>query len=392
MLKKYAYLIESLAPLVFRSGKPFGAQSSAQDVVFPLPSSAAGLIRAISIEQDSGQYQDYGQNLQHADYQQLLRITAQGPFLARFNPDHDQYTVLVPKPANALYFTKKDSQTTQLVRLAPQAFDAEQGGSDLPDGLLPVQMQQTMKGKPQSGPAYWSLAHVLQWQQGQQLSFEAVSTEGLSALPIDIRTHVALDDLSLASEDGKLFQTASFDLGHQVQPQGGWSNARYGFLVLSAQDLQQDLATFGGERRLSYIRPVKPDALLTRVPDDLANQINQASGFCLTLLTPAIFAQGYLPAWIDPESFTGTLPGTKVQVQLKAAAIERWLPVSGWDSIVWKPKASRKAVSAGSVYWFSLLGPMDQGTVEQLWASPLSDHLQDQRDGFGMQILAAWNQ
>jgi CRISPR-associated protein Cmr3 len=32
---KQTYLIESLAPLVFRSGKPFGSVASAQDATFP---------------------------------------------------------------------------------------------------------------------------------------------------------------------------------------------------------------------------------------------------------------------------------------------------------------------------------------------------------------------
>lgn len=387
-----AYLVESLAPLVFRSGKPFGAQSSAQDVVFPLPSSAAGLTRALSIEQGGGQYQEYAQKLKDADYQKLLSIESQGPFLVRFDPsDPDNYTILLPKPANALYFENKDSKETQLVRLSPKAFDDERCGSDIPQGLLPVQMQQDIKGKPKSGVAYWSLEHFLQWQQGQPLAFKAVEADGLQSLPIDIRTHVALDDISLASDDGKLFQTASFDLGHNVQASGGWTQERFGFLVISSQTLQTDLATFGGERRLSYIKPVGIQASLQQAPQDLAEKINQAGGFSMVMLSPSIFAQGYLPDWIDAQTFKGTLPNTDVHLQLKAVAIDRWLAVSGWDSIVWKPKATRKAVSAGSMYWFELLSPISQSVVQQLWTAPLADHEQDRRDGFGMVVLAAWN-
>ncbi|SUO91269.1 type III-B CRISPR module-associated protein Cmr3 [Suttonella indologenes] len=35
------YIIDALSPLVFRSGKPFGAQSDTDDIMFPLPSAAA---------------------------------------------------------------------------------------------------------------------------------------------------------------------------------------------------------------------------------------------------------------------------------------------------------------------------------------------------------------
>ena len=45
------YLLESMAPLVFRSGKPFGSQADVKDVAFPLPSSAAGLMRTQHIQQ-----------------------------------------------------------------------------------------------------------------------------------------------------------------------------------------------------------------------------------------------------------------------------------------------------------------------------------------------------
>ena len=395
-MSKHAYLIESLAPLVFRSGKPFGSVASAQDATFPLPSATAGLIRAITIEQNVGVYVDFKENLQNADYQKLLSIRSQGPFLVRFDPEKiNNYTILVPKPANALYFEDKNDKKTYLIRLAPQAFDDELCGSDLPGGLLPVRMQKNLKGKPQSGVAYWTLDHFLAWQQGAELTFEQIEKYGLKALPIDIRTHVKIDDKTLSSEDGKLFQTASLDLNHtiysdQVQKTGlKWQTERYGFVVFTEEILKQDIATLGGERRLSYFKPLNSKSILQQIPLDLLKQINQSNQFSLSLLTPAIFAQGYLPAWINAQTFKGKLPNSEVEVKLISVAIDRWLAVSGWDSIMWKPKATRKAVSAGSVYWFELLSPMDQNTLEKLWGHALSDHAQDQNDGFGVTLIGA---
>lgn len=394
-MTKKAYLIESLAPLVFRSGKPFGSIASAQDAAFPLPSAAAGLVRAITIEQNTGAYAKYENKQQDADYQKLLSIQSQGPFLVRFNPDDlNNYTILVPKPANALYFENKEDKKTYLVRLAPQAFDAELCGSDLPEGLLPVQMQQDLKGKPQSGVAYWTLANFAAWQQGASLSFEEIEKGSLKSLPVDIRTHVKIDEKSLSSEDGKLFQTASLDLNHQIgaNKEAGlkWDDQRYGFAVFTAQDLKQDLATLGGERRLSYFKPLTASSYLQQMPADLLAQINQANGFSISFLTPAIFAKGYLPGWIDPQTLEGQLPHSNVKVKLESAAIDRWLPVSGWDSIVWKPKAARKAVGAGSVYWFKLISELDEKTLKQLWGQALADHPQDQNDGFGVALVSPW--
>lgn len=395
-MSKHAYLIESLAPLVFRSGKPFGSIASAQDATFPLPSATAGLIRALSIEQGAGQFTEYKGKLQDDEYQKLLSISAQGPFLVRFNPEnYDDYTILVSKPANALYFENREDKKTHLVRLAPQGFNTDLCGSDLPEGLLPVQMQQNLKGKPQSGVSYWSLQHFLAWQQGAQLSFEEVEKDGLKALPIDIRTHVKIDAKTLSSEDGKLFQTASLDLNHQSQSDDcttgtKWNENRYGFAVFTDQILKQDLATLGGERRLSYFKPVQASTSF-QLPNHLLEEINQANAFSLSLLTPVVFEQGYLPSWIDAKTLQGKLPKSDVEVKLEAVAIDRWLPVSGWDSIVWKPKATRKAVGAGSVYWFKLLSPMNQKTLQQLWAQAIADHPQDQRDGFGVALISAWS-
>lgn len=385
----HSYLIESLAPLVFRSGKPFGSQASAQDVIFPLPSAAAGLVRALGIGQKQLDFTEVRvTDVQDEAYQKVLAVPVKGPFLVRYN-QHKQFDILVTKPANALYFENKETGETELVRLAPQVFD-EYVGSDLPMGLLPVQMQMQLKGKPKSGVTYWTLQHLLAWQQGKTLRFADVQAEGLAQLPIDLRTHVAIDSHTQANIAGKLFQTASLDLDHRRKDEGGWSDERYGFLVQSELHLNTDLATFGGERRLSRFQQIDLQNL-QQVSQALVDEINQAKALSLNFLSPAIFSQGYLPEWINTESLEGTLPQTSIRVKLKSVAIDRWLPVSGWDSLLWKPKAMRKAVGAGSVYWFELLNEMDLPSLQTLCTHSFSDHEQDQRDGFGVAIISAWS-
>ncbi len=411
-----SYLIESLAPLVFRSGKPFGSQSSAQDVIFPLPSAGAGLVRALAIGQgqlisDNSrlQYDDKSDEFSNSHHQNTILATqSQGVYLVAYDDsktlDADNITIFVPKPTNALYFEDKDKNgkpIVKLVRLSPKSFDGE-CGSDLPENLLPVQMEQEIKGKSyKKGAVYWALEDVKKWQNNEPLTFKQVNDNGLPSLPIDIRTHVSIDDTTLASEDGKLFQTASFDLVHKKKENAKlsdkevWSSQRFGFLVQSSQELNNDLATFGGERRLSHFKKVavsplyKKDKLNQRL-----QQIKEKGGFSLTFLTPCIFKQGYLPSWIDKDSMQGTLTidNTEVKLQLKAVAIDRWQGVSGWDSILWKPKATRKAVSTGSVYWFQLTAPeqLTSEILQTLEQQTWSDNQQDENDGFGVALLSAW--
>lgn len=395
-----AYLLESIAPLVFRTGKPFGSLATADDTVFPLPSSAAGMVRAICIEQRQGTLSDYQQKLEDAEYQKILRIQTIGPLLVRFSgADSQHYDILVAKPADALYFEDKTTKSTKLIRLSPKSFDS-QTGADLPNNLLPVQMETAIKGKPAAGVAYWTLKDLLAWQAGENLSFDTVKKNGLTALPVEIRTHVAIENSSRAAAEGKLFQTASFDLNHPLTESAPtsaskstantWHKDRYGFLVLSQEQLQADMATFGGERRLSYFRPVQASAELKQPPKKLLERINQAGGFSITLLTPGVFSNGYLPGWLETDSKQGSLPGSHQKISLKACAINRWQPVSGWDSILWKPKATRKAVGAGSVYWFKLQDKLDLQTLQQLWFTAMADHPQDKNDGFGLITVAPW--
>ncbi|QMT32132.1 type III-B CRISPR module-associated Cmr3 family protein [Alysiella filiformis] len=372
-----AYLIESLAPLVFRNAKPFGHQANAQELAFPNPSTGAGLIRYLALSQGKVDNSHYDTN-----YQDLLKIQCFGVYLARFD-DNKAIQIFVPKPANALCL-ENDNKQIELIRLLPKAFDGD-CGSDLPAGLLPIQPEKTLKGKPKGNINYWRLEDFIKWQQGEKLEYDTIK-EGISTIPNDIRTHIMRDDDTHATVDGKLFQTASFDLGYQKN-NDGFDSHRLGFVILSKQELDDDLATLGGERRLSYFKKLKNQILFTK---PTADEINQAGGFSLSFMTPVIFEQGYLPRWIDKNTMTGQLPsGTKIK--LISVAVERWQAISGWDSQDWKPKATRKAVSAGAVYWFELLdnNQCKEQDIDFLTA-PLADNAYDQADGFGMALLTAF--
>ena len=399
------YLIEPLAPLVFRSGKPFGSQASAADVIFPMPSAAAGLIRATSINQKKADIDEHSvEDVTYQPYQQILAIKSTGPYLARFDESLQHVEILVPKPADALYFEAQTDNADndeanakiQLVRLTPKALDAD-CGSDLPDGLLPLQMETAIKDKPKPGVAYWTLEHLKKWQAGHNIDFDTLQNQGITQLPIDLRTHVAIDSKSKATKTGQLFQTASFDFGYtkiEGENTGGrsvWCDHRLGFIVQTEQSLNEDMVTFGGERRLSRFVPINiSENFYDDSAEALLKKINDANGFRLTFLTPCIFANGYLPTWLDATTKKGVLPHTDTTVSLKACAIDKWQPVSGWDSILWKPKAMRKAISSGSVYWFALDRELSMADLEQMLYHVWSDDNQDKNDGFGSAIIAPW--
>ena len=221
-----SYFLDALAPLVFRSGKPFGAQSDTDDIQFPLPSAAAGLVRTQIMGQSGCDWDSKTQGnrakLSDAQVDELRQIAVQGAFLAKQDIS-DDLRILLPKPANALYLKNKETDKTELVRLAPQAFGSDTA-ADFPQAdLLPVQIQSPIKGKPQSGATYWDLADLLAWQNGGKLVFEDINKRGAQSLPIETRTHVGIDRKTLAAEDGRLFQTAAYDFAESARKHHqGW--------------------------------------------------------------------------------------------------------------------------------------------------------------------------
>lgn len=381
----HEYLIEPLAPLVFRSGKPFGSEVGVEGANFPVPASLAGLMRTVYADQQHLAFTS--ENLPT-----LLAHQIKGPFLIRYQTGQEQNgSLLLPKPADALYMANDNGQK-QIIRLKPQPLP-DGVETDLPAGLTPVQMEQSLKGKPIAGPQFWALSDFLLWQQGQAPLFTDLERRGLTTLPIDTRTHVAIDSSTQAGADGKLFQTASLDLhsGRCPNTGQGWETERLGFWAASTIEATQDLVTFGGERRLSRLYP-----LTTRLSQDSANAIPASSGLKVTLLTPAIFTQGSLPGWlnaIDTNQTThleGVIPDTDVKVRLVAQAIERWQPISGFDLKAWKPKVMRKSVAAGSVFWFEVISGNAASLSASLWMHAISDLKQDRLDGFGLISATPW--
>ena len=386
------YWLDALSPLVFRSGKPFGAQSDTQDIVFPLPSAAAGLVRSSVMAQQAyawQQEQNGRAHLSDGDAEQLKQIVADGLFLGRMGQD-GKVTVLVPKPADALYLKAPDGEQTELLRLSPRPM-AKNTGCDLPDGLLPVQMpteKEEIAGKPQSGAQFWAWSDFMRWQRGETLDFASVNKNGASDLPKETRTHTAVDVESGAAKDSQLFQTTAYDFGNKAtEHHQGWENWHYGWLIRTEAELQDDLVRFGGEGRLSRLSRLPEDVLAENAGVQSLSAAAAPKGWRMTLLTPAIFAKGWESAWMRGDA---PVPHTQnLRVKLRAAALERWQAVSGWDLHQHRPKAMRKAVPAGSVYWLEYVSG-DWQALQNLPYQAVSDHEQDRRDGFGTAVFAPW--
>lgn len=370
-----------MAPLICRSGRPFDDQAGADRARFPPPSTVAGCIRT-AWARETGQ--DFGAH--------LMALGVDGPLLARAGAGGG-LCLYAPRPADALYFGQKD--TACCIRAEPTPF-TEGSGADLPDGLLPV-VAKAPDGKETKGPAWWAWDDLLGFRRGDdELSYSRLSNGGWSPPEGDLRTHVAIEPTTFAAKTGQLFQTEGLDFS----PPGGMADGPTSdlrLLVRVGKPLSAAMAHLGGERRLAWIEP-RESADWPVPPDGWLAQVARAKGLTLTLLTPALFAAGYRPGWLDEEVAgsgplrrAGSPPGLPgLRVVLCAAALGRWQPHSGWDLERQVPRAGRKLVPAGAVYWFRLVGDPSAENLAALWLSSICDHEQDRRDGFGLVLPAPW--
>lgn len=361
----HTYLIEPKAPLVIRSGRPFDEQAGTDSARFPPPSTLAGALRTAHAE-TSGK--SFGP--------ELATLAVAGPLPVKLDTAGEPKTLLVPRPADALYFWSEDRQSKRLARIAPTARQRGEG-CDLPEGLLPVQLTLPIKGKPASGPGWWALEDLIVWQDPNrpEPEFPQIEKRGWAPMADDVRTHVAIQRDTQAADAGRLFQTAG--LGFWEHPQDAEAFPRHATALIGrmAGDIAPGVITLGGERRLSALRSIT-DELWPARPADFVASVRAAGGLRLTLLTPALFSEGWRP---------GGLRG----LSLRAAALDRWQPHSGWDLARQQPRAGRKLVPAGAVYWFEL-GDIDDEALANLWLAPISDDPQDRLDGFGLALPQAW--
>lgn len=106
----------------------------------------------------------------------------------------------------------------------------------------------------------------------------------------------------------------------------------------------------------------------------------------VSLATPTVTRHGAYPPGFGPEALEGDLAGCRVR--LVAAVVGGSLPLGGWDLAVGAPKPLRRALPAGSVFFFE---PRDRSAAEvaarvhgSAWVDDLDPHQKLQ--GFGLAV------
>lgn len=397
------YLLRPKAPLLFRSGRPFGLR--AETLPFPPPSTVAGALRGILFETRP---EAFGSG----KLAELDAVAVAGPLLVRRYLDGRRTDLLLPKPADAIYAGKGRYEASKVLlhRLQPRAIGAAaEEGMDLPDGLWPVFPVPDFLDKPRDGPAFWRFDPLLAWLSGanrrnpkHEYSQDELPELGAGPLPIDTRAHVAIQPETLTAKPGALFETRRLDFGPR-RLANAWDHCEYSLLVRCDETLPDGFFTLGGKGGLTYLE-ASPHGW-PECPRSLTEALAKADGLRLVLATPGYFREGWRPLWLTKRNgaWRGSPPGFgQLTLVLRAVALERWQAHSGWDTLAFERADAtlRKDVRfpitpawrlapAGSVYWFDIESGRPEDAAK-LWLRSISDGERARRDGFGLVLPGVW--
>lgn len=110
--------------------------------------------------------------------------------------------------------------------------------------------------------------------------------------------------------------------------------------------------------------------------------------FKLYLSTPTFFKHGWLPEWMNEDSLEGHINNTKVK--LTSAFIGKPLSIGGFDMKKKCPKPMRKAVPAGSVYYFEITEGNMNDILNEFHEKSISE-FDSQKEGFGIAYVGVIN-
>jgi len=393
----YSVIISPRDPVIVRDGRPFDVGSRMKSLAWPTPSLLAGSLRSVV-----GLRRNGGNTFSPELVQEVLKLSLAGPL------GYADGKLWLPAPRDIVCHAKGTGYMT----LRPQHLETDEG-CDLPHpSLLPMGVNKDVKATPCA--PLWSMDNLLEWllnptKRGFNVPKETHIFGGkLAPLPDrDPRTHSAVDPDNLAVKDGNLFETVGLDF-ERVKAENEDHRKQFHdqplemlVQITDAAGFEPELSSLdvlhplGGERRLARWRVNSAVDELWCCPKEISDALSNTTQVRMVLATPALFKNGWLPGWLQEDKgyLEGVPPGLQegdVRLRLTGAVLDRWQPISGWSVEKGNtgPKPVRRMVGSGAVYFFDVVPGQGQASkLANVWLAPVSDDIEDRRDGFG---LALW--
>lgn len=382
------WILEPRDPLIARDGRPFSAAPGARAATlpFPFPSTVAGTVRTRAGRGANGFFDT-------ANITDVKRLAVHGPLLVELDERSRIKEWFAPAPADALLLeadTGKDQTTIRQLK----TIGLGQGLVPSPYGWLLVGMPDTSERRKPHGkaPRFWRWSQFKTWLTSPKDQTLALHKLGLAGLIQEARTHVKVEPGSQTAEDGALFQTRGLEFSYLKTGEPLSQAQRLALAITTDAGVGKGFDSFGGERRISdwreaAVAPGLEDLFSSGCPKEVLNTIQKNEWHCrIVLLTPAFFKQGAQPTWLAEAP-------KDIEVEIKAAAMNRYQVVSGWDFELGQAKPTRRLAPAGTVFFLKLKGEKGKITTwaNNLWMKCVSDEDIDRRDGFGLAVIGNWD-
>lgn len=347
------YSIEPIDSFFFRTPAPFeaGGESFASSGMFPPSPSAYGGVFRSFIEKNGA-------------VGTRFRISFNGLCLNK--------QCYFPKPLD-LYLSNKEPdgncffKTMKLKR---------NWLSNYPLDYIPYISEKRTEKEKNHGNYYLSESGLLDYLQGSRGSLSGIDVNS-EYMKIEKKIGIAIDPVNGVSKKEQIYQAVS------VRP------AKDKDLRLAVEcdyrvEKDSALVKLGGEGRLAKISPLSNELF---IESPSAND----KYFKLYFATPAVFQNGWLPAWINEESRIGYFKYRKreIEVKLVSACVGKKVLCGGFGfdkgQQRYQPKELRYAVPAGSVYYFELLHGNFEDAVKLFHMRCISDYRESM--GFNYRIF-----
>ena len=356
----------------FRDGRPFtkGDQSEGYSIFPPLPSTILGALRTAYIAEHGDLSAFYAGKMAMTigTPDSLGSISLNGVFLA----DRES-TIYYPIPLdlvvkknetnNRLYVLEVGTKSSNLSSNASLTYLLRWSGAE--------DVESETNGRLEG-------IDMTEYLLGGQTEFifrpieDFIRSEPKIGIERDYRTSAAKDNM-LYRINMSRFQSQF------LNPNERKALSDLGFVVDYQCDIElpeNGLLKLGGEgKSFTYKRSChNPDPLAAEKDMAVLKKAIRSSGaFKLYFATPAIFEQGWLPnKWIDHKTF-----------ELITAAVGKPISIGGWDMKKNIPKPTRRAVPAGSVYYFKV---SDENCVDTIVDTFHYKNISDYqvKEGFGL--------
>lgn len=417
-------LLQPRDPIIVRDARPFSADpgARAETLAWPLPRTLAGALRAHAGRALDWAFDNPSATVRNEASKLAFRVAVAGPLLlGRRSPDAG-WTIYVPAPRDAVPYLGDQAGATEAARhrllcLRPWENLAPGAGcvwpEKIPDTFQPLHVEDDIK--PAGATEFWSLAEAHAWLLARSLADWRVDpalgqwpSDTVARIPRETRVHVKIDAKSGTADEGYLFATEALafrprPMSVPAEDDRGAGGNEPETAMLCRVTMPDDLTwppapaliPFGGERRLAALAaPPASEVTWPEAPAAMIEALTGAKRLRLQLVTPAFFnGGGWRPDWLTEEPLTGVPPGISgLRLKLVAAAVGRRIAVSGWSLQYRRERATRYAVPAGSVLFFTV--ERDKGLTEDevhaLWLGSLCQDRQDRNDGFGLALPGLW--